>query len=114
MCPKQLSIGPCSHAGTPAAPRSSPTRRSSDLEDALPVLDPPHHDERRVDDRDGEDEQREEQGDGRHDRSEEHTSELQSHVNLVCRLLLEKKKGDSELTDSPQIAVVLYRALSIL
>src|SRR4051812_49592796 len=29
---------------------------------------------------------------GRCPRSEEHTSELQSHVNLVCRLLLEKKK----------------------
>src|SRR4051812_50043007 len=28
----------------------------------------------------------------RQTRSEEHTSELQSHVNLVCRLLLEKKK----------------------
>src|SRR3954465_12356018 len=28
-------------------------------------------------------------------RSEEHTSELQSHDNLVCRLLLEKKKYDS-------------------
>src|SRR5690242_21193117 len=28
----------------------------------------------------------------RRGRSEEHTSELQSHVNLVCRLLLEKKK----------------------
>src|SRR5438477_3220205 len=28
----------------------------------------------------------------RNRRSEEHTSELQSHVNLVCRLLLEKKK----------------------
>src|SRR5260370_28788517 len=27
-----------------------------------------------------------------HFRSEEHTSELQSHLNLVCRLLLEKKK----------------------
>src|SRR5438477_4902916 len=27
------------------------------------------------------------------ERSEEHTSELQSHVNLVCRLLLEKKKN---------------------
>src|SRR5690242_20977323 len=27
-------------------------------------------------------------------RSEEHTSELQSHVNLVCRLLLEKKKEE--------------------
>src|SRR4051812_49958749 len=26
-------------------------------------------------------------------RSEEHTSELQLHVNLVCRLLLEKKKN---------------------
>src|SRR5690242_21206342 len=30
---------------------------------------------------------------GLHKRSEEHTSELQSHVNLVCRLLLEKKKA---------------------
>src|SRR5438477_9678641 len=30
-------------------------------------------------------------------RSEEHTSELQSHVNLVCRLLLEKKKTDVNL-----------------
>src|SRR5438477_3482172 len=29
-------------------------------------------------------------------RSEEHTSELQSHVNLVCRLLLEKKKTNQE------------------
>src|SRR5207237_3001144 len=28
-------------------------------------------------------------------RSEEHTSELQSHLNLVCRLLLEKKKQSS-------------------
>src|SRR5438477_9595827 len=28
-------------------------------------------------------------------RSEEHTSELQSHVNLVCRLLLEKKKNQN-------------------
>src|SRR5260370_23399647 len=27
-------------------------------------------------------------------RSEEHTSELQSHLNIVCRLLLEKKKQD--------------------
>src|SRR2546430_13368382 len=30
--------------------------------------------------------------DSRKDRSEEHTSELQSQSNLVCRLLLEKKK----------------------
>src|SRR2546426_6067862 len=29
-----------------------------------------------------------------HDRSEEHTSELQSPCNLVCRLLLEKKKNN--------------------
>src|SRR5260221_7155651 len=35
-------------------------------------------------------------------RSEEHTSELQSHSDLVCRLLLEKKKssGTPECADS--------------
>src|SRR5260370_12827877 len=32
------------------------------------------------------------------ERSEEHTSELQSHLNLVCRLLLEKKKHRHALT----------------
>src|SRR5690606_40735359 len=31
-------------------------------------------------------------------RSEEHTSELQSRENLVCRLLLEKKKHDTKLS----------------
>src|SRR5260370_34182658 len=31
-------------------------------------------------------------------RSEEHTSELQSHLNLVCRLLLEKKKKQYKLS----------------
>src|SRR5260221_3400789 len=30
------------------------------------------------------------------DRSEEHTSELQSHSDLVCRLLLEKKKKNTQ------------------
>src|SRR5256885_8371968 len=35
----------------------------------------------------------------RHGRSEEHTSELQSPCNLVCRLLLEKKKRKT-ITDS--------------
>src|SRR5690242_21456023 len=30
-------------------------------------------------------------------RSEEHTSELQSHVNLVCRLLLEKKNKKNQI-----------------
>src|SRR5260370_19483222 len=39
------------------------------------------------------------QSEGQTNRSEEHTSELQSHLNLVCRLLLEKKK----------ISVILYR-----
>src|SRR5260370_4994106 len=33
-------------------------------------------------------------------RSEEHTSELQSHLNLVCRLLLEKKKATLQLTST--------------
>src|SRR2546430_9529417 len=35
-------------------------------------------------------------------RSEEHTSELQSQSNLVCRLLLEKKKKHSKLLDTHQ------------
>src|SRR5438477_1806308 len=34
-------------------------------------------------------------------RSEEHTSELQSHVNLVCRLLLEKKKNRTKIPQRP-------------
>src|SRR5438477_6891964 len=45
-------------------------------------------------------------------RSEEHTSELQSHVNLVCRLLLEKKKMVYERTD--RLALwALFRAIMI-
>src|SRR5207237_7760166 len=35
-----------------------------------------------------------------HRRSEEHTSELQSHLNLVCRLLLEKKNMPNLLQSS--------------
>src|SRR2546430_8797926 len=35
-------------------------------------------------------------------RSEEHTSELQSQSNLVCRLLLEKKKTKSPTTARPR------------
>src|SRR6476661_10230674 len=38
-------------------------------------------------------------------RSEEHTSELQSHLNLVCRLLLEKKKNIRKLPPSSQIKI---------
>src|SRR5438477_885882 len=40
-------------------------------------------------------------------RSEEHTSELQSHVNLVCRLLLEKKKNTSCI-NTRRILIELY------
>src|SRR5690606_41142318 len=37
------------------------------------------------------------------DRSEEHTSELQSRENLVCRLLLEKKKETERVADVYEI-----------
>src|SRR5256885_2559235 len=40
-------------------------------------------------------------------RSEEHTSELQSPCNLVCRLLLEKKKKFSEGVPPPVLLAVL-------
>src|SRR3989449_7761073 len=42
--------------------------------------------------------QREREGNGPHARSEEHTSELQSRLHLVCRLLLEKKKNSDRIT----------------
>src|SRR4029434_10893171 len=43
-------------------------------------------------------------------RSEEHTSELQSHLNLVCRLLLEKKKKTRQLcTDIHSFMQPSYR-----
>src|SRR5207247_11275018 len=72
--------------GTHRDLHSFPTRRSSDLEArdqigerALPA--PAHADQRHhLPDM---------------SRSEEHTSELQSRVDLVCRLLLEKKKTKS-------------------
>src|SRR2546429_2088940 len=37
-------------------------------------------------------------------RSEEHTSELQSRLHLVCRLLLEKKKKNNRHSDSSHVA----------
>src|SRR5690348_17940156 len=53
---------------------------------------------------------------GRRDRSEEHTSELQSPVHLVCRLLLEKKKKKQYLARASVVAVLELapsRALSV-
>src|SRR5690242_21191493 len=41
-------------------------------------------------------------------RSEEHTSELQSHVNLVCRLLLEKKNKKKHILTTQIIATDLH------
>src|SRR5205807_3735644 len=57
-------------------------------------------------------------------RSEEHTSELQSPCNLVCRLLLEKKKKDPDqqyifhisidrIPSGKHIALLLLRAESL-
>src|SRR5258708_25177977 len=40
--------------------------------------------------------------DPRRERSEEHTSELQSPDHLVCRLLLEKKKKNSDKSGTPE------------
>src|SRR2546429_7202553 len=40
-------------------------------------------------------------------RSEEHTSELQSRLHLVCRLLLEKKNTHSILINSIKISIFL-------
>src|SRR5690242_21409838 len=48
----------------------------------------------------------------RKERSEEHTSELQSHVNLVCRLLLEKKKNKTLQHKSPRNTMLITTPIS--
>src|SRR5260370_32077714 len=45
-------------------------------------------------------------------RSEEHTSELQSHLNLVCRLLLEKKKKKNNHVEANSIIPYTYVILA--
>src|SRR5436190_18214057 len=46
-------------------------------------------------------------------RSEEHTSELQSHSDLVCRLLLEKKKHLSPLVEPPPVGLTTARQATV-
>src|SRR5260221_7797842 len=46
-------------------------------------------------------------------RSEEHTSELQSHSDLVCRLLLEKKKTNRYYNQSLPLARMCVRRLTV-
>src|SRR2546422_8317237 len=46
-------------------------------------------------------------------RSEEHTSELQSRLHLVCRLLLEKKKKINNITVLKQYRILCYRCSTI-
>src|SRR5260370_8110618 len=46
-------------------------------------------------------------------RSEEHTSELQSHLNLVCRLLLEKKKNQKTVTWTPYYETIMMTQVLI-
>src|SRR2546422_8422050 len=48
-------------------------------------------------------------GVARSDRSEEHTSELQSRLHLVCRLLLEKKKKKKYRRNKIDIRYATYR-----
>src|SRR2546427_4461631 len=71
---------------SPVAPRRRPGRRSPWRRGSPPASPPPRRRTRSA-------------------RSEEHTSELQSQSNLVCRLLLEKKKktqgNGHELTRDP-------------
>src|SRR3989440_5303204 len=47
-------------------------------------------------------------------RSEEHTSELQSRSDLVCRLLLEKKNNDDSVLQTHQHDVVYYGVVNLV
>src|SRR5205809_5685655 len=87
----------CSWASEHGVLRSFPTRRSSDLSVDVALsrvaAAPPSRGARVAWGR----------GHAAAARSEEHTSELQSRLHLVCRLLLEKKKKAQPLTNTPSI-----------
>src|SRR2546427_478175 len=80
------------------------------LHDALPICANGHGAARELPGHQGQDQDQQRPGQGQHGigdarqravdgrRSEEHTSELQSQSNLVCRLLLEKKKNERQRT----------------
>src|SRR3989475_4806394 len=53
-------------------------------------------------------------GTDQHVRSEEHTSELQSQSNLVCRLLLEKKKNDIAHCPCPHDVLIDALTLQVI
>src|SRR5699024_12605877 len=82
-------------SGALLALHSFPTRRSSDLAGSSARWRRPRRGSSRHElaERRSHRHRRREGGEGRgQERSEEHTSELQSRFDLVCRLLLEKKK----------------------
>src|SRR2546430_9573401 len=80
------------------------------LHDALPILQ-----RNRGADRDGSRDRRDLVGPGEslgpRRRSEEHTSELQSQSNLVCRLLLEKKKIEQMLYRKSSLPIVSHMVI---
>src|SRR5256885_3599568 len=80
------SQAPAPAAATPATSPATPPERATRARPAARIRRRPVR--RRVSTR-GQNDRR---PDGAAGRSEEHTSELQSPCNLVCRLLLEKKK----------------------
>src|SRR5207237_10907106 len=85
----------CNSFRLPQHLHSFPTRRSSDLRSAPNVTVAHANDPRRRTARSSFSRNlmlNDDLAVRRRGRSEEHTSELQSHLNLVCRLLLEKKK----------------------
>src|SRR2546429_2533403 len=50
----------------------------------------------------------------RHRRSEEHTSELQSRLHLVCRLLLEKKKHNGPIANLVRVVQELIASVGLV
>src|SRR2546430_12560509 len=74
--------------------------RSHEQEPAGPVRDKAPGGKKEQDQRNGDRTKGIGNGGNGHCRSEEHTSELQSQSNLVCRLLLEKKKEISQTLHS--------------
>src|SRR5205809_5046740 len=101
MCPNFFDLQRSGHR--PLLP-SFPTRRSSDLEAPPPARAVAISSSTRLSRKVSRAVRPRSEPAGRlasgPDRSEEHTSELQSRLHLVCRLLLEKKKNTTSVSTS--------------
>src|SRR3989449_2069663 len=102
-CSRDWSSDVCSSDLSPLPERGGASERASPEATPSPPPDPAHAADRAHRARGGA--AARPGSDRRGNRSEEHTSELQSRLHLVCRLLLEKKKKKERVKEQYEIVI---------